>query len=510
MNFYLQKADSCKVKFDYANSYKYISEILTYAKENKDFNTEILCNIKLIEIYRHAALFNRSEKYLNRVTALIKEHKSKVNHYNLMFFYNRKAALFSEYYRMPDSTLIYSKKALQIAEKLKNNSFKFTCLMEIGYVYEQKNDLENGIKFYLKSYEFAKSIKDKSQTCDALVNSARVFEKLKKFTSAIEKCDEGLKLLENDDNYFQKLLFYDTKQNAFEHLGDKSSAYDNLKLRLKYTDLFYENNAKEKLLEEEQQQEILNRDHQLLKSKEDYEKARKNQFYLVFIILLFIFGLLSSLYYSNKVKIANKQLDIYSKENAFLLNEAYHRINNNLQLIIVLLNEELDKLEHSETDQSSILKILSKLESISTLHRHLYQSKDKKSVDIEIYLNEIVNNFKELFIEKEIKVHYEIKKLDISIDIAMYLGLLVTELFINSIKYAFVDQDERIISLQVFKENNSLKLNYKDNGENTIGKSITPNLIITICKQIKAEYSIESKEGFEIYISKILSERNGK
>lgn len=504
LNIYLQKSDSCKVKFDYSNSFKYISEVLSYAKENKDVNVEILCNIKLVELYRHATIFVKAELYLHRTENLIRYNKAKVSDFNKMYFYNRKAALFSEFYHKPDSTLYYSKKALTLARKLHNSNFEFTSLMEIGYYYEQVKDLKNALKYYQTAFELAKKNSKKSACCDALINLSRVYEKSKNYKEALEKCNEGLAIINNDDNFFQKLLFYDIKHNIYENLGDKSAAYDNLKLRLKYADLYYEKNAQDKLLEENKKFEILEKDKVILQRNKDIEEVKRNQILLIAIILLFVLGIISLLYYSKKIRIANKQLDFYSKENAFLLKEANHRINNNLQLIIVLLNEELDKIEDSDSDNSSIKKILIKIESISTLHRHLYQSNDKNTVDIKEYLSEILINFEDFFSKKEVVVKYDLEKINIPIDMAMYLGLLTTELFINSIKYAFNNQSSRLISLKVNQNESVLHFDYTDNGEQSIGKEITPKLVTTICKQIKADYKIETLSGFEFYLTKKL------
>lgn len=275
MNSYLQKADSCKVHFDYDDSFKYISEVLTYAHANNNRNAEILCTIKLVELYRYAALYYKANFYLKKAASLIQMQEENVSDNNLMYFYNRKAALFSEFYHLPDSTLVYSKKALVLSDKLQNKGIYFTSLMEIGYVYEQKNILQKAVEYYLKSYEFSKANHNKSQSCDALVNTARVYDKMKNYQKALEKCNEGLAILEQNDNLFQKLLFYDIKRKVYESLGDKAAAYDNLKLRLKYTDLYYEKSARDKLLEEDKQFELLERDREIIKNKQDIDRVKK-------------------------------------------------------------------------------------------------------------------------------------------------------------------------------------------------------------------------------------------
>lgn len=497
INNLLVKSDSCKIKLDYVNSFQYISEVLSLAKKNNDINLEILCHIKQIELYRHASLFEKSEFYLHQTEVLINKNNAKVSDTNLMYFYSRKAAIFAEFYHIPDSTLLYSQKALQLSKGLNDTSIQFTSLMEIGFYYENKNQLTMAIDYYEQSYNIAVRDQSKLEQSNALINIARTLNKKNDYLKAIEKCDVGLELLKNSDYLSEQLRFYDIKYTAYEHLGDKASAFDFLKLRLQYTDLYYEKKAQEKLLEENKKNEILEKD-------KDIEQVKKNQLLLMAIILLFVLGLISLIYYSKKIKITSKQLDFLSKENAFLLNEANHRINNNLQLIIVLLNEELDKIEDSDFEGSSVKKILTKVESIATLHRHLYQSDDKKTVDIQEYLNEIVANFDDIFTEKEIQVKYNIEQINLPIDLVMYLGLLTTELFINSIKHAFNNQENSIISLKIYKKKQLLHFGYNDNGEKAIGKEIKPNLATSICKQIKANYKIETKAGFEFYVTKDL------
>lgn len=505
---YLQKSDSCKVAFDYATSFEYISIVLTEAKHKKDTNTEILCYIKLVELYRHAEFFKKAERYLIKSDSLIKMNNNIVSDYNKMYFYNRKALLFSEYYQQPDSTLWYSKKALEIAQKSNNENFQFTSLMEIGYSYEQKNQFETALQYYQNAFALAKKKADISQSCDALVNSARVNRKMKKFDAALQICDEGLLLLANNSNYFQKLLFYDIKQNVYEKLNDKSAAFDNLKERLKYTDLYYEQKTKDKLIDKTTQFELEEQKQLLQKRKEEIDSVKKSQLLLMAVISLFVLGLLLLVYYSKKIKMINAQLNVYAKENAFLLNEANHRINNNLQLLIILLSEEINKKETSNYEKEAITKILTKVESISTLHRHLYQSKDKRNINLETYLNAIIENFDTILTENHINVHSKIEPIIMRIDVAMYLGLLITELLINSIKYAFNNQENKTITVNIFIKENKLNLDYTDNGKKITGQEVKPKLILKLCRQLKANYTISTEKGFKINIIKEIAIQN--
>lgn len=247
---------------------------------------------------------------------------------------------------------------------------------------------------------------------------------------------------------------------------------------------------------------------QLAESQTTINQVKNNQLLLLVIILFFVLGMISLFFYSKKIKIANKQLDFLSKENAFLLNEANHRINNNLQLIVILISDELRKLDGNEYLNTK--KILSKVESIATLHRHLYQSKNKNEIEISNYLNEIKVNFEALFEEKSITVVFHTDEYVVNIDQGLYLGLLLTELFINTLKYAFKEQVSRRIEVKVSNQKSGYRFVYKDNGKESIGLDIQPRLVDKLCRQLKVVYTIDTQEGFELSFDKeIQDEQKG-
>lgn len=243
-----------------------------------------------------------------------------------------------------------------------------------------------------------------------------------------------------------------------------------------------------------------------INNEENIQEVKENILLLMFIIIVFVVGLIVLLDYSKKIKIANKQLDFYSKENAFLLNEAHHRINNNLQIIISLISNELIKAENA--DNNSLQKILSKIESISTLHRHLYKSEDKKRVSLKNYLEEIVVNFNEICVEENIETEINIEDKLITNNDAMYFGLLVTELFINSIKHAFQQQESKKIIINVTSQTNNLILDFFDNGKTIQSNIVKPKLVINLAKQLKADFEITTDNGFSFRLTKDLVQKN--
>lgn len=498
---FLRKSDSCKNEFDFTNASQYVVKVLDYYQSTNNTDGVIYCNVKLAEINRHAALYENAVAYLAEANNLIKRAGNKVSPSTLMFFYNRKAALSTEYFSTPDSTLYYSRKALEIAQKTNDVVTQLRSLLEIGYAYENQNKFDLAMTYYKKAILIVDTPQGKEVKYDAMINLARVCSKLKHYDKAIQICDDGLKLPQNDISILQQLLFFDIKIVAHEQLGEQAKAYENLMLRMKLTDLYYKEVEKDKLQEISDKFRLKEKNIEIERSKEKIERARNNQLLLLALILLFLFGIISLIYYSRKTKKTNRQLNILSEDNAFLLKEANHRINNNLQLIVILISEELEKLNGKESLR--VKKILSKVESIATLHRHLYQKENKNEIEISNYLTEIKLNFDELFEEKNIRVQFKIQEQVVTIDHGMYLGLLLTELFINSLKYAFKEQQERNVSVSLTATQKGYFFEYYDNGEASIGQEIKPKLIDKLCKQLQVYYAIVTQEGFYFSFDKV-------
>ena len=130
---------------------------------------------------------------------------------------------------------------------------------------------------------------------------------------------------------------------------------------------------------------------------------------------------------------------------------------------------------------------------------------DKKKIEIKDYLNDIYLNFSELFKQNNIISNFEVASFKINIDEAMYIGLIVTELYINSIKHAFQNQEYKQIDFNFELENKQIIFNYQDNGELITNKlSPKPTLIHQLCRQLEVDCSITSTKGFQFTFTKSL------
>lgn len=155
------------------------------------------------------------------------------------------------------------------------------------------------------------------------------------------------------------------------------------------------------------------------------------------------------------------------EEKETLLREIHHRVKNNLQIISSLLNIQSDNIE-DPTLLSNIREGQNRVQAMSLIHQNLYQSEHLSNVDIENYLKELVVYLSEMFEKdgKKINVEIEANHIEFDIDTAIPLGLIVNELVSNAYKYAFENQANGKIKIDIKALNEvEYELNVNDDGK---------------------------------------------
>lgn len=498
---YLGIADAQKLKLNYNDANINYNEAYRILNKTKNVQLTFLYHVKMAEFFRKRTLFEEAVKQLGLANNLLNQHR--IEDIYLGKFYNRKAALFTEFYMNQDSTLFYANKSREIALKIDDKDNFFYSSLEIANIYDQNKDFKKAISSFEYLIAYAKKNHLVQPLADVYINYTRTLRKDHQIEKALTILFEALDWAKKNDLLFHENIYTIDVYLIYKQRKNLELAIAFMEKRLELSERYYKFEHNKNLFDLEQKYKVAEKEKQIkidtleIEKKDKELTATKAKFLLISgLFALAILSVFLISYFLKKIKITNKKLQFLSNQNEFLLSEANHRINNNLQLIIVLISDQISALPDDESDK--IKKILNKINSIATLHRHLYQSNEKSSVNSLSYLRDIEVSFNDLFTEHSIKTNFNIESLQLQIDAAMYFGLLLSELCINSIKYAFINQGDKEISFDLHKEDNLLFFNYSDNGKLAIGTHIKPRLIDKLCRQLRIDYIINTSEGFNL------------
>jgi len=126
------------------------------------------------------------------------------------------------------------------------------------------------------------------------------------------------------------------------------------------------------------------------------------------------------------------------QEKKLLLKEIHHRIKNNIQIIASLLRLQASSVEDVRVQE--ILKASqSRIRSIALIHEKLYQSPDLATIDFGDYIRLLAGQVFHLFGADPAAVRLEVKASGIRLRAkqAIPCGLIINELVVNALKYAF-------------------------------------------------------------------------
>lgn len=211
-----------------------------------------------------------------------------------------------------------------------------------------------------------------------------------------------------------------------------------------------------------------------------------------------------------KRKRAEAEIKASLKEKEVLLREIHHRVKNNLAVIQSLLRIHSHHFKNEEL--SRILEDARlRIQSMAFCHELLYQSENLTSIETSRYMGNLLRQLKASFsiTGKKIGIKHEMEEVHLSIDMAIPLGFILTELISNCYKHAFPESryGEIAVSLRRLGPND-LELRVKDDGiglpedkDFEESKSLGYHLMQIFVKQLKGRIEIIRQKGTEVRVS---------
>lgn len=489
--------------------------------------------LQLSSIYNHVALVyyylrqnEKTEEYWNKALKIAKDYDD------------------AEYIR----TIADNLSSLYIRQKKENEALKLIKEMQDNYptsnmerimtenyllfnIYRiQKNNAKATLYYKKMVAHYGENADRNGNTFAVLRSFASYHYQVKNFTAfyqIIKKLDSVSAAIGNNNIRSESHLIW---FKADSSRGDYISAINHYQLYKSLSDSVFKGEKSKQInsLQIEFESEKKDKNINLLQEQAKVQQIQiqkdtvvKYVFIGSVIVLILFLGLLYNSFRLKKKK--NEELEIQRQqineqnelnkkmliEKEWLLKEIHHRVKNNLQIVISLLNTQSAYLDNEDA-LMAIQNSQHRMHAMSLIHQKLYQSDNLANIDMSWYVYELINYMKECFdTDRNINFVLKVEKTYLDVAQAVPLGLIINEAINNAIKYAFPEnrKGEVIIVLKNIGESN-YELQIADNGvglpedfENTERDSLGMNLMMGLSDQIDGTFEMKNDNGLKITIT---------
>ena len=204
----------------------------------------------------------------------------------------------------------------------------------------------------------------------------------------------------------------------------------------------------------------------------------------------------------------NQQLRQLLNEKEWLVKEIHHRVKNNLQIAIGLLNTQCEYLDNPAAAHA-IRESSERLQAIALIHQKLFHIGGRDSmIDMRSYIDEMIHNLKGSYatVWNRISIQKDIDPIELDLSQAVPIGLVLNEAVTNCIKYAFPKEKTGTIEISLHRQQEGkVLLRIADNGPGLPAslhpeecKSLGLRLIQLFSRQLKGELRFINGSGLEI------------
>ena len=393
-------------------------------------------------------------------------------------------------------------KSLQLAKKSGVKGVLGIAFTDLAAFYRETQNYDSAEHYFIEALDITNP-QDERQIMVIKTGLCQVYLATEEYEKCIQIGEEALQtvLKTNDVFFLSELPEYLAK--AYEGLNQYDSAYKYMKMNWIYSDSLF-TASQEKALQEMQVKYETEKKDQLL-------SEQKKNFLVVLgfgLLMVILIGVLLIFYtkqkkHNKKLIHLNQELDKKNNQNELLLKEIHHRVKNNLEMVKSLIALQSAHLEDSKT-RDAMLASQNRVQSMGIIHQKLYQGDNLGSIEMRDYFINLGEGILDSFnAEAKVKIECIMEKLDLDIDTAVPLGLIVNELLTNAIKYAFPKNIGGVVQVSLKKENDALLLDVNDNGvgkhgNEPMGTGFGTQLVQLLTTQLNGKMEEESEGGTHI------------
>ncbi|MEZ4793050.1 MAG: histidine kinase dimerization/phosphoacceptor domain -containing protein [Gelidibacter sp.] len=472
---YLKWEELLMVKADYAEANKYVYKALDIFEKTKNQRGIAICYAAIGELKYYERSYAQGVEWCNKAIAILEPldfPEDLANTYRLKAF----DMLFADVdHREALATI---NKSIDLYKSIGEAGIPMMAAINWrGNIYKYMDRFDEAIADYQANFDNSTKMGLERYLIPSLANIGHVYLIQGKYKEALPYNLRAIDIMKKTGNVRNLWENYMHVSNIYESLGD-------YKLALYYHHLYaeaheefkdntihsLESEAEQKYLTGQKNATIYFQDEKIAQQK----KTKTLYIALTSLLATILFGLIYNYRKRQKrnreLTVLNSQLDTKNKQNELLLKEIHHRVKNNLELVKSLLALQSAQLEDSASKEA-MMASQNRVQSMGIIHQKLYQGENLGSIDMKDYFINLGEGVLDTFnAEEKVKIECAMDNLELDVDTAVPIGLIVNELLTNALKYAFPENGKGNILISLSQSTpETLTLKVADNG---IGKVV--------------------------------------
>jgi len=512
-----------KKKGDLQKELFYNMEAIKSAEFSGDSADSRLYYYRLGQTYQDLGMYDESIGIFKKLVPLIKNREFIWNSYVIICAINELLILQNK----PQEALAFLQQNIKESPPVDKADNQWVSAA-FGSCYEALNDNVKAERYYLEMIRLTDNdVKDKIDVTGAYKKISTFYIRRKQYAKA-DFYLQYIKKIPKDASLKSKSAIYLLRFIVDSAQGRYLSAINNLEEYKALTDSMF-NITKSKQIEElkisyatdqmNKDIRIKSKNIELLNKESIIQKINAARAMNLMLggglLLLLILGIMYNRYRSkqksnlqlmekqNEITAKNHSLELLLTENEWLLREVHHRVKNNLQIVLSLLNSQSLYLK-DEAALNAIMESQHRIQAMSLIHQKLYKTNNTSSINLQEYVTDLVEYLQDSFkTRKAIYFSLVIEPISLDISRAVPIGLILNEVITNSLKYAFPYTKNDKVTIQLSNVScDNIVLKIVDNGRGLprnfdfdTNKSFGIKLIRGLAQELKGNFTINSDNG---------------
>ena len=498
------------LKAEYSKSMENVNAALEIYEEADNQEGIAICFTHLCDLLYYENQYSDAIDYCDKAIE-IQEQLNRHKDLATSYFYKASSQLFSG--DDLEDALATIDMSMNLYKKIgENGQLLIAARNTKGNIVKYMERYDDAIATYQENYEESKRLKADRYLSSSIANIGHVYVIQGKYRQAIPYNLKAIELMKSTGKIRNLWENYMHISNSYEEVGDYKNSLKYHQLYAKAYDEFQEtivqrleSQALAKYESGKKNATIHLQDTKIKQQK----KAKILYISIASLLAISMFGMYFTMKNIRKkrraLQLLNTELDVKNKQNELLLKEIHHRVKNNLEMVKSLLALQSAQLEDSASKEA-MLASQNRVQSMGIIHQKLYQGDNLGSIEMKDYFINLSEGILDTFdVEDRVKIECAMDNLELDVDTAVPIGLIVNELLTNALKYAFPNDKKGSIEISLSQSTPELlTLKVADNGIGKVagksaeGTGFGTQLIQLLTQQLNGKMTEIIKEGTSV------------